>query len=94
MTRTFLLFYIFTVPFALLSDVSSPIVHLVVIFFLTYGFCGLEIVAMEVSGWTLSVALSSCLVDALAATLKLVAFTLVRFCASHYSWTTHLEVSA
>lgn len=47
MARTFLLFYIFTLPFALLSDISSPYVHLVVIFFLTYGFVGLEIVAVE-----------------------------------------------
>ena len=47
MGRTFLLFYIFTLPFALLSDISSPYVHLLVIFFVTYGFVGLEIVAVE-----------------------------------------------
>lgn len=47
MTRIFLLFYIFTVPFALLSDVSEPVIHLLVIFFLTYGFVGLEIIALE-----------------------------------------------
>ena len=44
---TFLLFYIFTVPFALLSDISSPYMHLLVIFFLTYGFVGLEIISIE-----------------------------------------------
>ena len=47
MTRTFLLFYIFTVPLALLSDVSSPYMHLVVIFFLTFGYIGLEVVSVE-----------------------------------------------
>lgn len=41
MARTFLLFYIFTVPFALLSDVSSPYCHLLVIFMLTFGYIGL-----------------------------------------------------
>jgi predicted membrane chloride channel (bestrophin family) len=47
MTRTFLFFYVFTVPFALLHDVSIPIAHCVVIFFLTYGFMGLEYVSIE-----------------------------------------------
>jgi predicted membrane chloride channel (bestrophin family) len=47
MARTFLFFYLFTVPFALLQDVSRPIAHLIVIFFLTYGFMGLEYVSIE-----------------------------------------------
>lgn len=47
MTLTFLFFYIFTLPFALLSDVTSSEAHVVVIFFLTYGYIGLEFVAVE-----------------------------------------------
>ena len=47
MARTVLFFYVFTVPFALVEDVSMPIAHLFVIFFLTYGFMGLEYVSIE-----------------------------------------------
>lgn len=48
MTRTFLLLYIFTVPFVLLDDVDSGhVTHIVGIFILTYGFFGLEVTAME-----------------------------------------------
>lgn len=47
MARTVLFFYVFTVPFALVEDVSKPIAHLVVIFFLTYGFMGIEYVSIE-----------------------------------------------
>lgn len=48
MARTFLFFYIFTVPFALLSDTgSSPLAHIGTVFILTYGFMGLEAVAIE-----------------------------------------------
>lgn len=48
MARTFLFFYIFTVPFALLSDTgSSPYAHIGIVFILTFGFKGLEAVAME-----------------------------------------------
>jgi predicted membrane chloride channel (bestrophin family) len=47
MTRTFLYFYIFSVPFALLHDTSSTYAYLVVVFFLTYGFIGLELVSIE-----------------------------------------------
>lgn len=57
MTRTIVLFYIFTVPFVLLtdyddagSDTTNPrptIEHCIVIFLLTYGFMGLEIVSVE-----------------------------------------------
>ena len=47
MSRTFLFFYLFTVPFALLDDVSKPVAHIVVVFFLTYGFIGVETVSIE-----------------------------------------------
>lgn len=47
MARTFLFFYVFTVPFALLSDSSNVFVHCIVIFILTFGFMGLEIVSIE-----------------------------------------------
>jgi predicted membrane chloride channel (bestrophin family) len=47
MTRTFLYCYVFTLPFALLSDVTSPLAHVGVIFLITYGYLGLETVAME-----------------------------------------------
>uniref|UniRef100_A0A7S1Y3W0 Bestrophin homolog n=1 Tax=Grammatophora oceanica TaxID=210454 RepID=A0A7S1Y3W0_9STRA len=47
MARTFLFFYVFTVPFALLSDDSAAVAHCVVIFILTYGFMGLEYVSIE-----------------------------------------------
>ena len=47
MTRTFMFFYVFTVPFALLSDPSIPVAHCITIFVLTFGFMGLEYVAIE-----------------------------------------------
>ena len=47
MARTFLFFYVYTVPFALLSDPSNSYAHCVVIFILTYGFMGLEYVSIE-----------------------------------------------
>jgi predicted membrane chloride channel (bestrophin family) len=48
MAKTFLFFYIFTVPFALLSDSGSSFVaHIGTVFILTFGFMGLEAVAME-----------------------------------------------
>jgi predicted membrane chloride channel (bestrophin family) len=47
MARTFLFFYVYTVPFALLSDPSIAIVHCIEIFVLTYGFMGLETVSIE-----------------------------------------------
>lgn len=49
MARTYLFFYVYTVPFALLSDNSNPIAHCVIIFILTYGFMGLEYVSIELS---------------------------------------------
>ena len=47
MARTFLFFYVFTVPFALLSDTTCPIAHYIIIFFFTYGFMGIEEVSIE-----------------------------------------------
>jgi len=44
MTRTFLFLYVFTLPLALLSDVTSPFGHVFTIFVLTYGYVGLEMV--------------------------------------------------
>jgi Bestrophin, RFP-TM, chloride channel len=39
--------FVFTVPFAMLSDKSSVIAHCFMVFVLTYGFIGLEVVAIE-----------------------------------------------
>jgi predicted membrane chloride channel (bestrophin family) len=47
MTRTFLFLYVFTVPFVLLSDPSSLMAHCFIVFLLTYGFVGLEVVSIE-----------------------------------------------
>ena len=48
MTRTILFFYIFTLPFALASDIQEIIPFLFTIFFITYGFIGLELIAIEI----------------------------------------------
>ena len=40
MARTFLFLYVFTIPFALLSDKSLAFAHLIQVFILTYGFAG------------------------------------------------------
>lgn len=50
MTTTFLFFYLFTVPFALLSDnetLIDAISHCIVIFLLTYGFMGMQFVSID-----------------------------------------------
>lgn len=47
MSRTFLFLYLFTMPFAFLADLTNPIGHYIVIFFLTYGYLGIEFVAIE-----------------------------------------------
>ena len=50
MTATFLFFFLYTVPFALLSDdtkVFTIISHCVVIFILTYGIMGMDMVAVQ-----------------------------------------------
>jgi predicted membrane chloride channel (bestrophin family) len=47
MSRTFLFFYIFTLPSALLTVTSTPASDLIVLFIVTYGFIGLEIISIE-----------------------------------------------
>jgi len=46
MSRTFLFLYLYTVPFVFLPDNSSVYAHCFAIFLLTYGFMGLETVAI------------------------------------------------
>lgn len=47
MARTFVFLYLFTVPFVLLKDDSSNVAHCLTVFLMTYGFMGLEVVAIE-----------------------------------------------
>lgn len=51
MTSTFLWFYIFTVPFALLNaddnSFLAAFAHCLVVFILTYGFMGMDFVSIE-----------------------------------------------
>jgi predicted membrane chloride channel (bestrophin family) len=47
MERTFLFFYVFTAPFVMLNDDSSGLALCLAIFLMTYGFIGLEIVAID-----------------------------------------------
>lgn len=47
MARTFLFFWVFTIPFAIVGDISEPIEAMIINFFITYGFIGLEYVSME-----------------------------------------------
>lgn len=47
MARTFVFLYLFTVPFVLLADKSSNVAHCLTVFLMTYGFLGLEVVAIE-----------------------------------------------
>lgn len=47
MARTFLFFWVFTIPFAIVGDISEPIDAMIINFFITYGFIGLEYVSME-----------------------------------------------
>lgn len=47
MSRTFMFLFVFTVPFVLLSDKSNAVAHCFAVFLLTYGFVGLETVAIE-----------------------------------------------
>jgi putative membrane protein len=48
MTRTILFVYIFTLPLALSSDIQEVVPFLLTIFFITYGFIGLELIAIEI----------------------------------------------
>jgi len=47
MARTFLFFWIFTLPFCIVREISEPVQAMLIIFFTTYGFIGLEYVSME-----------------------------------------------
>lgn len=47
MARTFLFLYVFTIPFVLLADKSGLLAHVGAVFVMTYGFVGLELVAIE-----------------------------------------------
>jgi hypothetical protein len=47
MARAFMFIYVFTVPFVLLGDESGDIPHCIAAFLVTYGFVGLETVAIE-----------------------------------------------
>jgi predicted membrane chloride channel (bestrophin family) len=47
MARTLLFLYVFTVPFVMLSDKSNYFAHCFSVFLLTYGFMGLEVVAIQ-----------------------------------------------
>lgn len=47
MTRTFLFLWIFTLPFGLANDFDDIFPLVVIIFFTTYGFVGLEMVDIE-----------------------------------------------
>lgn len=49
MTRTFLFFWVFSLPLVLIKDDSSLWATFVVIFGITYGFFGLEYVALQLS---------------------------------------------
>jgi predicted membrane chloride channel (bestrophin family) len=47
MGRTFLFLWTFTMPFALVTVIDGIISVLIFVFFLTYGFIGLEFVSMQ-----------------------------------------------
>ena len=47
MARTFLFLYLFTIPLVLVADVQSSIyAHCFAVFLMTYGFMGLEVIAI------------------------------------------------
>ena len=47
MCRTFLFFWVFTLPLVLVNAIDSPASVMAIMFFVTYGFLGLEYVSME-----------------------------------------------
>lgn len=47
MTKIVLFLYVFTIPFVLLADKSGTFAHVCAVLVMTYGFVGLEIVAIE-----------------------------------------------
>jgi predicted membrane chloride channel (bestrophin family) len=48
MARTFLFSYIFTIPLVFLQDKASVVYHCIAVFVITYGFVGLEMVAIAI----------------------------------------------
>lgn len=46
-TRTILFVWLFTLPLSLMKDASNPWEDMIMIFFVTYGFLGLEYVSIE-----------------------------------------------
>ena len=51
MARTFLFFYVFTLPFELVTNMNYVTwSDVLTIFFLTYGYIGIELVSMEMDG--------------------------------------------
>lgn len=47
MSRTMLFFWVFTLPMALMNDSAERIQIAIIIFFVTYGFIGMEYVSIE-----------------------------------------------
>jgi predicted membrane chloride channel (bestrophin family) len=47
MARTFLFLWTFSIPFVLRGVVDESFIAMIFVFFLTYGFVGLELVAMK-----------------------------------------------
>ena len=47
MARTFLFLWVFTLPFAIENDIGKLPALVMIIFFVTYGFIGLEFVSIE-----------------------------------------------
>jgi predicted membrane chloride channel (bestrophin family) len=47
MARTFLFLWTFSIPFVLRGVVDEAVIAMTFVFFLTYGFVGLELVAMK-----------------------------------------------
>jgi hypothetical protein len=47
MTRTFLFVWVFTLPFALVQSFNDAFPFILIVFFITYGFIGLDLVSIE-----------------------------------------------
>lgn len=47
MTRTFLFFWVFTLPLVLVHAIQQPVQVMIIMCFVTFGFVGLEYVSME-----------------------------------------------
>jgi predicted membrane chloride channel (bestrophin family) len=48
MTRTLLFAFVYTIPFVFLGDtVGNVVYHCIAVFVMTYGYIGLEMVAIE-----------------------------------------------